>query len=251
MSTAAIFNGFGQYEKNEHGQKGVTLTYGGVAFWFPFNEVTYIPDFTLREVDHDASTPPAGQEGQLLYKTFRVDGRRVAEELLDIQVPYANSRKGIIVIENTKEKRKNSYVEAFAGYTEEGTVIMTEVQEVEPTEFEIKEAHDRARSYKEEIVQNYFQSKRERMAGGQGSIVPLGMVKVYMKELNIRDIDDVSRQLETAAATPGISNDQLLMLVREIINASKVVPTAAPAPAPAPVAAPVEQGKKSEAESLV
>jgi hypothetical protein len=250
MSTAVIYNGFGQYEQNEHGQKGITLGYGGMSFWLPFDKVTYIPDFTLREVDHAESTPPAGQEGSLIYKSARVDGRRIAEELLEIQVPYANSKKGIILIENTKEKRKNSYVEAFAGYTEEGAVIKTEVQEVEPTQAEIDDAHARARAYKEEMVGNYFQAKRERMAGGQGPIVPLGLIRVYMRELGIKDIDDVARQLETAVATPGVTMEQLLLVVREIIGSRDTSAGAPVAPAP-PTAPVVKDASTKAAEDLV
>lgn len=243
MSTVAIFNGYGQYEQNEHGQKGITLSHGGVPFWFPFDKVSYIPDWTMREVDHDASTANGEEEGVLTYKTFRLDGRRVAEELLETQIPFKNSYKGIILISNEKEKRKNSYVEVPAGVSDDGQRLTAEVQEIEPTQYEIAEAHRRAREFKEETIQLYFQGKRERLAGGFGPIFPTGLIKVYMKELGVKDIDDVTRQLETAAATPGLSIEQLLLLVKEIIGAKDA---AKPAPAQLGTTVPVQS-----AESLI
>jgi len=245
MSTVAVFNGFGQYEMKNDGQKGITLKHGGVEFWFPFNEVTYLPDFTLREVDHRESTSDGDEESFLVYKTVRISGNRLAEELLETQVPYANSLKGIVLISSDRTKRKDSHVEIWAGTSEEGTRLTTEVQEVEASEFEIADAHAKARAYKEEIINQYFQAKRERLAGGHGPIFPTGNIKVFMKELGVKDIDDVTRQLETVAATPGISNEQLMLLIQGIIAASK-----SPAP-PVPAAPAVKAEVKETAESLI
>lgn len=248
MSTVAIYNGFGQYETNQNGQKGIMLSHGGVPYWFPYGKVSYIPDITMREVDHDASTANGEEEGVLTYKTFRLDGRRVAEELLETQVPFKNSYKGILVISQEKEKRKNSYVSVFAGFSEDGEKLSTEVQEIEPSSFELAEAERRARQYKEETIQLYFQSKRERMAGGHGQIFPSGLVRVFMTELGVKDIDDVSRQISTVAATPGMSPEMLLTLVKEIMAAAREIPAAAPS-APAAQEKPVAE--KPTAESLI
>jgi hypothetical protein len=248
MSTVAVFNGFGQYEMKNDGQKGITLKHGGVEFWFPYDEVTYLPDFTMREVDHRESSSEGDEESVLIYKTFRISGNRLAEELTETQIPYANSKKGIIVISSDRTKRKDSYVEVFAGVGDDGTRLTTEVQEVVPSDFEIEDAHVRAREYKEEIVQLYFQAKRERLAGGHGPIFPTGLIKVYMKEMGVKDIDDVTRQLETAAATPGISTEQLLTLIKSVIEAAKPVAVAAPVPVPA---APTALKAKETVESLI
>ena len=61
------------------------------------------------------------------------------------------------------------------------------------TEGEKQDAEARALEYKNQVVQEYFQSKRERMAGGKGRLVADSTVKTYMKELNIVDIDDFTR----------------------------------------------------------
>lgn len=229
MSTVAIFNGFGKYEQTNDGEKGMTLLYAGIPFWFPYDKVTYIPDCTLREVDHRESSADGEEESVLTYKTFRLLGERIAEEILETQIPYTNHSKGLILISTEAAKRKNSYAKAFAGYSEEGTRLLTEVQEVTPTPFEIEEAHRLAQAFKEELVQGYFQSKRERMAGGNGRITPNGLVKVFMEELGIKDIDDVSRQLEGQKAAPGISNEQLVALIQSLTEIRER-PSAPPTP---------------------
>lgn len=236
MGTAVIFNGFGQYEQTNDGQKGITLSHGGVQFWLPFKEVSYIPDFTMREVDHEASAGTKDTEGKLVYKTYRLSGERIAEELLEIQIPYTNSQKGIILISSSDpKKRKNSYKSVLAGFSEDGKRLMTDVQEVTPTDYEKEEAYRLARAYKEEIIQMYFQTKRERMAGGQGQMFPTGLIRTYMNELGIKDIDDVSKQIEAAAAaaaaTPGVTGDQLLAVVRELLAAKPSTSPLIPPPA--------------------
>ncbi len=226
MSSVAIWNGFGCYEQTNDGQKGITLKHGGIEFWFPFEQVTYIPDFTMREVDHRESASDGDEESILTYKTFRISGQRMAEEMLETQAPYKNSEKGIIVVPSDSTKRKNSYVTVFAGVGDGGERLTTEVQEVEVSELDKAEAARKARAYKEEILQQYFQTKRERMAGGHGQLFPTGLIKVYMKELGVKDIDDVTRQLEAVAASPGMSNEQLAILIQNILAANK--PAVAP-----------------------
>lgn len=222
MSTVAIFNGFGQYEAKPDGEKGITLTHGGVPFWFPFDKVTYVTDFVMREVDHDASTAKDGEEeGVLQYKTFRLSGERIAEELLDTQIPTPNREKGIIVIQNDRSKRLNTYTTVAAGYDDLGRAMTTEIQEIEPTEYEVAEAHTKAREYKQEVINTYFQGKRERMSGGNGRLFPAGLVKTFMTELGVKDIDDVSKQLEAVATSPGITPEMLLSVVRELISGLK------------------------------
>lgn len=219
MSYAAIYNGFGQYETTPEGQKGIKLGYAGMEFWLPFQKVTYIPDFTLREVDHDATSAANGaEEGFLTYKTFIVSGNRIAEELLETQIPFKNSDKGIILIVPEPAKRKNSYVPVLAGYTDLGQKMMTEVQEVEPSQFDIAEAERRASAFKQDVVQHYFQAKRERMAGGQGPIVPTGLIKVFMDELGIKDIDDVSRQIQSAAVKPGMTIEDFALVMQNLLG---------------------------------
>lgn len=211
MATAAIYNGFGKYEKNGRGETGITLTYGGVPFWLPYKKLTYIPDFTFREVDHDKTTAEEGEEGVLTYKSFRVSGERIVEELLETQVPTPNKDKGIIRI--TSAKRTGKFLDVYAGITEEGQAVTVEVPEVEMGEGDAAQAERLARLFKEQTVQEYFQSKRERMAGGQGRLTPLGLTKVFMEELGIKDIDALPAQ--------GGGNTQLEeMLTRILANAA-------------------------------
>lgn len=228
MSNVAIYNGFGQYESTPYGEKGITLTHGGVPFWLPFNKVSYIPDFTMREIDHDASTANGEEEGRLQYKTFRISGERIAEELLQTQIPTPNHDKGIIVIANEKDKRKNTYATVYAGMGDDGRPITVEVQEITPTEFEVAESKRLALAYKQEVIQNYFQGKRERIMGNHGfPVIPTGLVKTFMAELGVKDMDDVSKQLETAAAATGMTPEMFLLAMKEILAANKG-PTEAP-----------------------
>lgn len=239
MSTAAIYNGFGRYEQSNEGQKGMSLNYAGISFWFPYEQVTYIPDFTMREVDHDKSTANGEEEGSLTYRTFRLSGERIAEEILETGVPFKESAKGLILITNSPDKRKNDYLKVFAGVSEDGKKLFTEVQEITPSEFEINESHRLARAFKEEIIQQYFQTKRERLAGGHGQLFPTGLIKVFMTELGVKDIDDVTKQLEAAVATPGITPEMFMAALKEILNARLAIPEAP------------KTGKVKEAASIV
>ncbi len=219
MSTVAIYNGFGQYESRGR-EKGITLKYGGNDFWFPFQKVAYLPDYTLREVDHAASsTGGTGEESVLTYKTFRVSGQRLAEELLETQDLYKNSDKGIIVIDQSdKKKLKGDSIMIFAGIDEEGRELTTEVWEVMPSQAEKDRAETLASAFKNRCIQEYFQAKRERMSGGQGPIFPIGNIKLYMDELGVKDIDDVARQ----TGTTGVS--ELVELLRQALNRPEAKP---------------------------
>ena len=79
-----------------------------------------------------------------------------------------------------------------------GEILTTEIREVEATQAEKDRAAALALDYKKSVIQEYFQSKRERMAGGKGQLFPRGLVKVYMDELGVEDIDDVSRHQKNA-----------------------------------------------------
>src|SRR6188768_1054954 len=228
MSTIAVFNGFGQYESTNDGQKGITLQFAGVPFWFPFNKVSYIPDFMLRELDHKET---AAEGAEATYLANLMPGETIANEMLESQVPYKNKDKGIIVIPSDAAHRKITTVRVAAGWTAGGTPVVTEVQEVEPTEFEIAEAHRLAREYKQRMVQDYMQSKRERITGGHGRAFPDGLTKVFMDELGVKDIDDVTKSLEGAA--PGLTQETFLAALKLVMEGQKAGPPPVPA-APAP-----------------
>lgn len=223
MSTVAVYNGFGKYETRE-GERGIMLKYAGLDFWLPFQKVTYFPDYLLREIDWNESTGNDGEERPMAFKTIRVSGERLVEELLETQIPTPNSAKGIIIV---KGKKTTFVTSVLAGRDESGAKVETEVHTIEPTAEEIQKAESLARAYKEQTIQEYFQSKRERMAGGHGQIFPTGIVKVFMDELGVKDIDDVTKQ------TSGQSDlQELARLLRQ------------PAPAPVPVA-PVKESLSS------
>lgn len=247
MSAAAIFNGYGKYEQNSDGQKGITLKHGGREFWLPFDEVTYIPDYTMREVDHDKSTADKEEESTLTYLTFVISGQRIAEELLETQLPVKNSEIGIILISNTPDKRLNEYATVSAGFDIEGRPLFTDIQKVRPSEHEIAEAHRRATAFKEQVIQEYFQSKRERMAGGAGRVFPSGIVKVFMDELGVKDIDDVSQKIATGAAANGMTPEAFIVAIQTIMAGQ---PAQLPGPSPV-VPAPAAETTKKKSESLV
>jgi len=223
MSTIAIYNGFGKYEQTSDGQKGITLQFGGVPFWFPYDKVSYIPDFMLRELDHKES---AAEGAEAVYLTYHTPGEVIANELLESQVPYKNREKGMIVIANDPQHRKNSMTKVAAGWTVEGRPIVAEVQEVEPSEYEIAEAHRLANDFKQRMIQDYLMSKRERITGGHGRAFPDGLTKVFMDELGVKDVDDVTKSMETAA--PGITQDQFLAALK-IVMEQKAGPPPVPA----------------------
>lgn len=234
MSTVAVYNGFGQYETAregqyegaKEGQKGIAVLHGGVPFWFPFEQVTYIPDFTMRHLDENESLFETGDEGILVYKTARLSGERIAEELLDTQVPIPNKDKGLLRLsENTP--KLNKYKKAFAGISENGAKLYVEVQEVQPSDFDIKEAERRALAFKQETIKKYFQSKRERMAGGAGYFTPSGLIGVFMDELGVKDIDDVFAQ-----KNPNEALDRLVQALQGFAAAKQEAPPVDAPPAP-------------------
>ncbi len=221
MGSVAVYNGFGQYESTNDGQKGITLSFGGVPFWLPYNKVTYFPDYTKREVDHEKSSPGGDQEGMLVYHSFRVSGEQIVDTLLELGVPYKNSDKGIIVIANEPAKRKQTYVKIQAGYEADGRPIIAEVQEIEPTTMEVEESHRRAEAYKKDVINEYMQSKRERMSGGHGRVSPAGLTKVFMDEFGVKDIDDVTKGLEKQVAASGMSPEVFLQAVQMLVESKK------------------------------
>lgn len=219
MSTAYIYNGFGHYEK-KNGVEGLTLTYGGVPFFLAYKQVTPIPDWTFREVDHDKTSPDGEGEGVLTYKSFSVNGKRVCEELLMTQIPTKNSDKGIIEVEG---KQTGRFLSIASGYTAEGQALTAEVREVVATKSEESKAEILALEYKKHVIQEYFQSKRERMAGGKGQLFPIGHIKVFMDELDIEDIDDVMKHQRTS----GGMDPETLKVILEFASKGREVTAAA------------------------
>jgi hypothetical protein len=243
MGTAAIYNGFGRYETNDKGEQGITLTHGGVPFWFPFKQVTYIPDYTMREVDHRESSADGDAESTLVYKTFRLSGQRIAEELLETQIPVKNSDKGIILL--TTAKKKDTYLTVPAGVSEEGQRLMAEVQEVAVSDADRQEAARRAMQFKQDTIRLYFQSKRERMAGGHGQLFPTGLLKAFMEELEVNDIDDVFVKKQNDTAVPAWFQQLMAMGSKQYV--APEVPVTPPPPVP-----PAAKGaQKQAAASLV
>lgn len=215
MSTAYIYNGFGQYEERD-GKKGIALQYAGVDFFLPYQTVTVIPNFMLREVDHDKSTPQGDSVGELIYQSIMVPGERVAEELLMKQIPVRNHDMGIIQI---KGKATGKTIEAFSGFSTEGAPIFFEVLEKVPTPTELFEAEDLCKRYKEARIQDYFQSKRERMTGGHGRLHPDPQTRTFMEELGIDDLDDISAHAQKQS---GLSIEDALKLIEKVREGDEV-----------------------------
>jgi hypothetical protein len=216
MSTGYIYNGFGQYEKNAAGEKGITLMYAGNQFWLPYKKVTPLPDFTLREVDHDKSTPPAGEEGFLVYKEVRVSGQRLLEEMTETQIPVKNREKGIIPVLVHPDKFTGHVVHVYVGSSETGQLMFDDVRELKASEEEIASAELLASEYKATRVQEYFHSKRERIGGGKGQLFPTGLVKTFMAELGVEDIDAVVMKPQQQAPTAGLTIQDVMALFKEL-----------------------------------
>lgn len=199
--TGYIFNGYGRYEKKGK-EEGMTVKYLGVEFWLPYKKVTAIPDFHFREFDHMATAEEweAGNESARIYRVLRVPGVRVVEEVTMTQEPVKNREKGVLPIPGTRDRlSKDKYVKVSAGVDEDGTLLYEEVPVVTPTEEEINLAETLSFEYRKTMIENYFDSKRERMAGGIGQKHPTGLVKEYMRELDVKDIDQVTLAQQQAA----------------------------------------------------
>ena len=213
MSTGYLYNAYGKYETAESGELGITLSFAGVGFWLPFEKVTPIPNYNFREVDHDKSTPSGGQVGALVYMNVRVPGDKIVDTLANGQIPYSNSFRGIQTVTG---KRTGKMLPICEGRdAETGAALMTEVPEVVQTSDEAFEAEKAALEYKQRIVADYFQSKRERMLGSPGKSHPDKLTRTFMDELGVEDIDDVSAHAKKA----GIDPEALRVLIQELSGA--------------------------------
>jgi hypothetical protein len=203
MATGYIYNGF----------EDITLKYAGVEFFFPFNKVTPIPDTSFREVNQRETSE--NDNGALVFTTFIVKGTRICEELVSRPGSRA-SEMGIVIIEGVPTGED---VIVHAGLEEEAvgpnpnnpgiphTAILcpidesmcckthVEVKERKFTHIEQQSALRTAKQYKETVVKEYLQSKRERMSGGNGRLIPDPTTRRYMDELKVQDIDDVSANM--------------------------------------------------------
>ena len=211
MSTGYIYNGFGKFQEQD-GVKGITLFYAGQPWFFPYEQVTPIPNWTLREVDHDRSTPPLGEQGELVYQSLVVPGGRIVEELLDKQVPVAHAKMGIIRIEGKATGRELTIA---CGADADGRQLTTQIMEREATKSEIQTAKALAEQYKKDVVADYFQSKRERMNGGRGRNIPDPTVRAYMNDIGVEDNDDVTAHAKGA----GLNPDLLKGILAEVLAA--------------------------------
>ncbi len=218
MSTVYVYNGFGAYDQR-NGVGGTVLKFNGDEFFFPFQQVRPLPNWTFRNVDQDKSTPQGGSQGELVYMTTLLPGQVLANQLLELGIPHTAHNMGLLPITG---KATGEQIEVFSGCDSDGNVIMSDVAEKEATKAEIAEAEATAKLFKEEVVKNYFQSKRERMAGGTGRLHPSLAERRYMDELNLEDLDDVSAH--SKAASNGITPELIAAIIREV-NAGNQVNT--------------------------
>ncbi len=217
MSNAYIYNGFGHYETRD-GEEGMYLPYAGMQFWLPYQKVTPITNFALREVDHDKTTPERGEIAtHVTYKNEFVDGKRLAEELTTKQVPITNHDKGIQIIEG---KPTGNSVVIFGGCSaDNGAPIMVEVLEKVATKAEIERAEQASLEYKHLVIAEFFESKRNRATGGQGRNTPDKITRIYMEELNVEDNDDVTAHQKAAG---GIDYEMVRVIIEETRKAAAV-----------------------------
>lgn len=202
MATGYIFNGFGKYDERD-GELGIWLPYAGTQFWFPYQKVTPIPAYAFREVDHAKTTPEKGEIlSSAIYRNEFVDGKRIAEELTLKQIPVSNHDKGIQIIEG---KPTGNSVVVFAGCSaDSGAPIMAEVLEKVATKAEMDRAEASSIAYKRLVISEFFDSKRQRMTGGQGRNTPGDVTRLYMEELNVEDVDDVTAHQKSTGMSPEV-----------------------------------------------
>ncbi len=221
MSTAFIYNGHDKYDE-KNGELGGYLKYGGVNFWLPFQKVTPIPDFQFREVDHNASTPNPGEYGELTYKTVRIKGNFIADQLCNQGIPMPLKDMGISVIEGKLTGKTISVEAGFDDPERKGDpaiILYADVQEREATRTEASSADRLSKIYKEQVIQEYLQSKRQRMNGGQGRQYPDKRTRLYMEELGVQDVDDVLAHQKQAG---GIDAGTIAAIVEIVRGATEV-----------------------------
>lgn len=226
MATGYVYNGYGRYEKRGK-EEGMTLRYAGVDFWLPFKKVTAIPDFHFRELDHQATAEAweEGNESAMIYRVLRVPGARIVEELTMTQEPVKNKEKGVLPLLVHRDKlAKDKYIKVSAGVDEDGTQLTEDVPVLIPNPEEVALAETLCLEYRRAKIEEYFDSKRERMAGAIGQKAPTGLIKEYMKELGVKDIDQVTvaqQQTEARTHTPALAPEVLqdfLALLAAAIN---------------------------------
>jgi hypothetical protein len=211
VAVGFLYNGFGKYDQKD-GVKGINLFYAGIPWFLPYQQVTAIPNWTLREIDHDRSTPPLGEVGELVYQSVVIPGVRICEELVDKQVPVPFAKMGVIRIEGKSTGRE---ITIPCGSDADGRKLDTQIIEREATSREIKEAEALAEQYKKDVLADYFQSKRERMNGGRGKNVPSARERLYMDEIGVEDNDDVTAHAKHA----GVNPDLLKGILTEVMSA--------------------------------
>lgn len=211
MSTSYVYNGYGPYEERD-GKVGVYLTHGGQSFFFPFEEVVAIPNWIFRELDHDRSTPVTGQQGQLVYMNVIVNGDRIAKELTENQKPVPPHDMGVTIIDG---KATGQTIRVFGGYTDEGEAVMVDVAEREAAPAERAKAAALAKAYKQRVLAEYFQSKRERMTGASGRLHPTERERAYMDELGVEDIDDVTTHQKQTGGLDAAAIRTIMEVARE------------------------------------
>lgn len=215
MATAYIYQGFGDYEQKE-GVSGITLHYAGVPFFLPFQQVTAIPNWTFREVDHDKSTPQSGQVAVLTYQNTIINGEFIANHFCEKGDPVPGKDMGIVTI---KGKPTGKSVVVPAGCTADGQPMTAEILEKEATRSEIEQAERAADEYKRRVVAEYLQSKRQRMSGGNGKTYPDAQTRAYMDELNMEDIDDVATHQKS---TGGLDYETIKAIVELTRSATEI-----------------------------
>jgi hypothetical protein len=216
MATTYVYNAFGPYDER-NGVGGTALSFSGTEFFFPFQQVTAIPNWTFRLLDHDKSTPQQGDKGETIYQSTIIPGQVLAAELLLKQIPVNNQDKGLLIIAG---KTTGKELVLFAGCDADGSTITADVNEKVATPSEVVSAEALAKRYKETVVQDYFQSKRQRMAGGAGQLHPDPRTRLYMEELGVEDLDDVAAH--SKAASGGLTPEMLTAIGNMVMKAGEV-----------------------------
>lgn len=206
MSTAYIYN---SYDRG-----GVILKYAGVSFYFPYGETVAIPDWTFREVDENQSAGGAlTGAAPLVYKDVLVNGMRVAQELT-MKGDFMWQERGVIIVEGTSTGKRIFVHAGTTSYAAPEVVqpcpidgspcwkLHVDIAERKATKAEMAAAEAKAFSYKTQMINAYFQSKRERMTGGRGHLMPDTLTRAFMEELGVEDIDDVATHKRPAAIDP-------------------------------------------------
>lgn len=186
MASGYVLNCIKRTEAGPRGEKGAVLRFSGRQFFFPFGEVTEVPDQTFAAPDlrrqFNESNP---EEGAMFRRDW--GGLELAKKMLDRHhLPY--------------------------------TKIGFWVGSQPPSDKAIRETEQAAHRYKLNRIAQAKKERHDRLAGGPGRIEMEDEVLGWMEELGIED-EIYLPSPKQPAASPTLPAGMIQQIVTETVSA--------------------------------